>query len=168
MTSRIQQRTSVRYGKILLMLAVAFYGAMGIFNFIGWERGMEMVTAITSMSQLPENRVMPWATENTVIAFLGLLFIGGSKLAGGILCAIGAWKMWSARNASAEEFNESKTHAVLGCVVLLILFFGGFMYLAANFWGGYQTQLGVASAGWAFQLGTSVALVLVFLNQPDR
>jgi predicted small integral membrane protein len=141
---------------------------MGVFNFIGWERGMEMVTTITSMSQVPENRVMPWATDNTVVAFLGLLFIGGSKLTGGILCAVGAWKMWSVRNAPAEAFNESKTYAVLGCVVLLVLFFGGFMYLAAAFYGGFQTEIGRASAGWAFQLGCSVAFILLFLNQPDR
>jgi predicted small integral membrane protein len=51
--------------------------------------------------------------------------------------------------------------------VLLVLFFGGFMYLAANFFGGFQTEVGRASASWAFQLGTSVGLMLLFLNQPD-
>jgi len=157
----------VRYAKIVLVLAVTFYGAMGIFNFIGWERGLERVTTITSMSHVAAPRVMPWATDNSVIAFLGLLFIGGSKLTGGILCAVGAWKMWSARNAPAEAFNKSKTYAILGCVVLLVLFFGGFMYLAANFFGGYQTEFGRGSASWAFQLGCSVALILLFLNQPD-
>jgi predicted small integral membrane protein len=75
--------------------------------------------------------------------------------------------MWKARNASADLFNESKKLAVLGCAVLLVLFFGGFMYLAANFFGGFQTEVGRASASWAFQLGTSVGLMLLFLNQPD-
>jgi predicted small integral membrane protein len=158
----------IRVAKIVLVLAVAFYGAMGIFNFIGFEGGMELVTMITSMSQLPENRVMPWATDSSVVAFLGALFIGGSKLAGGILCAAGGWKMWSARHGSADEFNASKTLAVLGCTVLLILFFGGFMYLAANFFGGFRFEMGRVSADWAFDLGTSVALILLFVNQPDR
>jgi len=157
----------VRYAKIVLVLAIAFYGASGIFNFIGWERGMELVTTITSMSEVPEGRIRPWATDSSVLAFLGLLFIGGSKLAGGTLCAIGAWQMWSARSAPAEAFNDSKAFAVLGCAVLLVLFFGGFMYLAANFFGGFWTEGGRAAAGWAFQLGVSVAVVLLFLNQPD-
>jgi predicted small integral membrane protein len=156
----------VRLAKIVLVLAVAFYGAMGVFNFVGWERGLEAVTTITSMSQLP--LAAPWATDSAIVAFLGLVFIGGSKLAGGSLCAVGAWKMWSARHASAAEFDESKSYAVLGCVVLLVLFFGGFMYLAANFFGGFRTEFGRASATWAFELGTSVALILLFLNQPEH
>jgi predicted small integral membrane protein len=158
----------IRVAKIVLVLTVAFYGAMGIFNFIGFERGMDMVTMITSMSQLPENRVMPWATDSSVVAVLGALFIGASKLVGGILCTVGGWNMWSARKGSADEFNASKTFAVLGCVVLLVLFFGGFMYLAANFFGGFRFEMGRASADWAFQLGTSVALILLFVHQPDR
>jgi predicted small integral membrane protein len=157
----------VRYVKIVLVLAVAFYGSMGIFNFIGWERGAAMVTTITSMSQVPDSRVMPWATDSPLVAALGVIFIGGCKVAGGILCAIGAWRMWVARGAPSEVFNGAKSLAVLGCSVLLVLFFGGFMYLAANFFGGFQTEIGRASAAWAFELGASVGLVLIFLNQPD-
>jgi len=158
----------VRYAKIVLILAVAFYGVMGVFNFIGFERGMEMVRTIISMSDVPAGRVMPWSTDSTVVAVLGVLFIGGCKVAGGILCGLGAWRMWSARAESADVFNESKGFAVLGCAVLLVLFFGGFMYLAASFFGGFQTELGQGSAGWAFQLGGSVGLILLFVNQPDR
>jgi predicted small integral membrane protein len=154
-----------RLAKIVLVLAVAFYGAMGIFNFMGWERGLEAVTTITSMSEQPAT--MPWATDSAFVAFLGLVFIGGSKIVGGGLCAVGAWKMWSARYASAAEFNASKAYAVLGCAVLLVLFFGGFMYLAANFFGGFRTEFGRASAAWAFELGASVGLILLFLNQPE-
>ena len=156
----------VRLAKIVLVLAVAFYGAMGIFNFASWERGLAAVTTITSMSQLPQPA--PWATDSAIVAFLGLIFIGGSKLIGGVLCAVGAWKMWFARRASAREFDESKAYAVLGCAVLLVLFFGGFLYLAANFFGGFRTEFGRASASWAFELGTSIALILLFLNQPEH
>lgn len=158
----------VRIAKIILVLAVAFYGAMGIFNFLGWEGGLAMVRTITSMADVPEGRTMPWATDNPVIVTLGLLFIAGSKISGGVLCALGAWKMWAARNAPAEVFNASKDFAVLGCVVLLVMFFGGFIYLGAQFFGGFRTDLGLASAGWASQLGASVAFILLFLNQPDR
>lgn len=158
----------VRYAKIVLVLAVAFYGLMGIFNFLGWQGGLEMVRTVTSMAQVPEERIMPWATDNVVVVTLGLLFIAGSKISGGVLCAVGAWKMWSARGASADVFNGSKDFAVLGCAVLLVLFFGGFIYLGAQFFLGWQTELGQGSAGWASQLGASVAFILLFLNQPDR
>lgn len=158
----------VRVAKIVLVFAVAFYGALGIFNFIGWERTMDVVTMITSMSLVPEGRMMPWATDSSVVAFLGLLFIGGGKLVGGTLCAVGGWHMWTTRHGSSDEFNASKTWAVLGCAALLVMFFGGFMYLAANFFGGFRTEMGRNSADWAFELGTSVALILLFVNQPDR
>jgi predicted small integral membrane protein len=158
----------VRIAKIVLVLAVAFYGAMGIFNLLGWEAGLASVRTITSMADVPEGRTMPWATDNPVIVTLGLLFIAGSKISGGVLCALGAWKMWVARNAPAEVFNASKDLAVLGCVVLLVMFFGGFIYLAAQFFGGFRTEMGRGSAGWASQLGASVAFILLFLNQPDR
>lgn len=111
---------------------------------------------------------MPWASDNSLLVMLGFLFIAGGKLAGGVLCLVGAWQMWLARRASGEVFDGAKRFAVVGCAVLLVLFFGGFMYLANQFFMGWRTELGEASATGAFQLGTSVALILLFLNQPDR
>lgn len=159
---------AVRIAKIVLVLAAAFLGLTGIFNLLNYEMTMASVLAVTSMSGLPDGQTMPWASDNTVLVVLGFLFIAGGKLGGGILCLMGAWRMWTARGASAESFNAAKSFALVGCAVLLVLFFGGFMYLANQFFMAWRAEFGAASAMGAFQLGGSVALILLFVNQPDR
>lgn len=159
---------SVRIAKVFLVLAVAFLGLTGIFNVMSPDTTLAMVATVTSMSGLPAGQAMPWASDNSMLVMLGFLFIAGGKLAGGVLCLVAGWQMWTARRASAEAFDAAKRFAVIGCSVLLVLFFGGFMYLANQFFMGWRTEIGEASATGAFQLGASVALILLFVSQPDR
>lgn len=158
---------AIRYCKIVLVAMVGFWGLTGVFNLIGWESGLKMVETITSMAEVPGGGELPWATDSAWIVIPGFLFIAGSKLAGGVLCILGGLKMWQARSGPAGEFDRAKSLAVAGCTLMLVLLFGGFMYLSGQFFMGWQTQLGQSATTGAFQLGGSVGLVLLFLNQPD-
>jgi predicted small integral membrane protein len=159
--------TKMRISKIVLVATLALFGALGLLNFMGWEQGTAQVAAITSMAGIPEAQRAPWATDNAVIVALGYLFIALGKLSGGACCAVGAVRMWQARSASAQEFQAAKAWASIGVAVFLFLFFGGFMYLANQFFMGWRTELGDASAEGAFALGASVALIGLFVNQAE-
>ncbi len=157
----------IRASKILLVSAVAFFGFLGIFNFLGWDAGYRSVEGIVSMADVPESARTFAATSNPVIITLGVLFIGLSKIVGGALCALGAVSMWHARHAPTAEFQAAKTYALVGCAVLIFLFVFGFMYLAGQFFMGWRTDFGAASSAAAFRFAGSVAIVLIFVNQPD-
>jgi predicted small integral membrane protein len=75
--------------------------------------------------------------------------------------------MWRARHASSEVFNQAKRFVVVGCGILMVLFIGGFLYLADQFFMGYRTDLAHDISSGAFYLAGSVALVLIVVNQPD-
>ena len=157
----------LRISKIVLVVTLALFGTLGVLNLTSWEQGTGMVEAITSMSGIAEAERPPWATDNRLIVVLGYLFIALGKLAGGACCAVGAVRMWSARRGTGDEFQASKRWALTGVAVFLFLFFGGFMYLAGQFFMGWRTELGTASAEGAFTLGASVALIGLFVSQHD-
>lgn len=158
----------IRLVKILLILSVAFLGLQGVFNIMGWESGQNMVRIITSMSAMDEEFRTSWASGNPLLVNLGVLTITAGKLIGGALCTIGAWQMWQARTAPAETFQDAKKWAIVGCAVQMLLFFGVFMYLGGQFFSGWRTEIGQGSIQGAFQLGGSIALVVLFVDRTDR
>ena len=157
----------IRYGKILLVLSMAFFGMLGVFNLLNWEGTATQVAYITSGAGIDPPLRPSWAVESGLLVVLGTLFIGLGKISGGICCALGAWQMWSSRRAPAVEFQRAKRWVLMGCICFLVLFFGGFIYLAGQFFGGWRTELGSASASGAFSLGASVVLLTLFVNQPE-
>ncbi len=156
----------LRYCKIVLILAVAFLGLQGVLNLVAWETGYALVEATTSMADVPGDKP-PWASGHPLLVSSGLLFIIAGKLLGGSLCLLGSVRMWQARSASAESFQAAKYWAQVGGGVLLVLLFGGFLFLAGQFYMGWQTELGQGASSGAFQLGGAVALILLFVNQRD-
>jgi len=158
----------IRYGKILLVLSMAFFGMLGIFNLLNWEGTATQVAYITSGAGIDPSIRPPWAVESELVVVLGTLFIALGKISGGVCCAFGAWQMWLTRSTSAIEFQRAKRWVLMGCTCFLVLFFGGFIYLANQFFGGWRTELGSASASGAFSLGASVVLLTLFVNQPEQ
>ncbi len=157
----------VRKAKILLILAVAFSGLMGIFNFVGWSGSYDAVKAVTSMEGVPGADKAFQATENPIIVTLGVLFIALSKLTSAGFCLVGANQMWKARDASSELFQQAKSNAVVGCSILLFMLVGGFLFLSSQFYRSWMTEVGSLSSQLAFQLAGGVGLILIFVNQRD-
>ena len=157
----------MRIAKIVLVVMLAFLGMSGLLNLANWDGGRSMVEAITSMSGIPEPERPSWATANRMITILGIAFIAFGKISAGVCCAVGATRMWRARDASADAFQSAKTWALIGAAIFLTLFFGGFMYVAGIYFMGWRTELGTMSADWAFTLGASVALTTLLVLQRD-
>lgn len=147
---------------------MAFFGLLGIFNLLNWEGTSSQVAYIVSGAGIDAATRPPWAIESGFVVLLGTLFISFGKISGGICCSLGAWQMWRMRRASAEEFQNAKRWVMMGCICFLLLFFSGFIYLAGQFFGGWRTELGSASASGAFQLGASVVLLTLFINLRDE
>lgn len=155
----------VRNAKIALVISVAlqgFIGAMG--NLLDWAQAKGAVSLVTSMSDF-EGGSSDWrATTSPAVAWLGVLYIMLSMVAVGILCGMGAYRMWQMRSVSANEFTSAKAHALVGCAVGIIMLYGGFMIIAES-WFELWRSLGPIRMGLldAFRYAAMMALIAIFV-----
>ncbi|GAA3102635.1 hypothetical protein GCM10010520_54720 [Rhizobium viscosum] len=93
------------------------------------------------------------------------LIIVGEMLTG-ILCVFGAGRLIAASNRPQELFSKAKRTATLGLTVGIVVWFFGFMTVAAEWFLMWQSQQwnGVQAA---FRFIVCIALVLIYLNQHD-
>ena len=125
---------TLRAVKALLVGAVALWGLLGVAqNLLDWTGTLGAVSAATSMSTF-EGGADSWqATSNPVVAWLGALFIAGSKAATGVLCALAAMQMWRSRRGAETTFATARRMALVGCGIALFMLFAGFT-VTAEIW----------------------------------
>lgn len=158
----------IRYLKIIL---VAFVGLNGLLyfadNIANWEAARSAVGAVIAMGERPWYPValIP-ALTGTTAATIGLIIILTGEFLVGALSLIGAARMLSAAGKPADAFNASKTFALAGCAMALVVWFGGFTVIGGALFQMWQHQLGQASLGDAskFILGSGVILLWVAMK----
>lgn len=155
--------------KILLALAVALWGILGgLGNLATYEQGMSMVEAVVSMKTIAAEALPDGPVEPApMLVTLGFAFIWLLKLLGGLLCLIGAVRMWSNRKASAELFADAKRWAIAGCGVLFFMLFFGFSLVAVGPFKLYLSPM-ISTVELAALFAGQIGLVMIFLNQQDH
>ncbi len=159
----------LRIMKILLVLSVAAWGLVGAFgNLADWSGTKAAVSAVTSMSTF-EGGADSWrATTNPVVVFAGALFILLGKAMAGILCLVGAWRMWTARASGAADFAKAKTLALTGCAVAIFLLFAGFSVIAEVWFELWQSKdMHDPVLASAFRYAGMIALIAIFVGLRD-
>ena len=160
----------LRTAKIFLVATVALWGLLGAFqNIIDWGETIASVGAATSMATFKDGATSWQATSNPVVIWIGALFIVLSKLAVGVLCAIGAVRMWQARGYDASAFAASKEVALTGCAVAVIMLFGGFIVIAESWFELWRSDvMRDPVLGSAFRYSGMIALIALFVATKDE
>ncbi len=156
---------TLRTTKILLIATVALWGFVGAFlNVIDWSGTIASVAAATSMSAF-EGGATSWrATSNTVVVWIGALFIMLSKVAAAALCTGGAVKMWRARRGDAATFAAAKPLALAGCAIAVIMLFGGFIVIAESWFELWRSDVMRGPVlDSAFRYGGMITLIALFV-----
>jgi len=83
------------------------------------------------------------AVTAPVLTWTILIIIIALEMAAGLLAAKGAYDMFRARNASADDFNAAKTYAIAGCGVAIVVWFGLFSAIAGPYFQMWQTEAGL-------------------------
>jgi len=160
----------LRIIKILLILAVASWGFIAALqNLIDWQGTLGAIGAATSMATF-EGGVDSWqAASNSLLIWLGAVFIVVSKLASGALCLAGSRQMWRARRAGTAEFQRSKDLALSGCAISILMLFGGFVVIAETWFELWRSDvLRGPVLDSAFHYGGMIALIALFVGSPDE
>ena len=108
------------------------------------------------------------AITSPALLWVALVLVVGLEFLAGLLAAKGTFAMWGARNASADEFNQSKKHALLGCSLGIVIWLGFFGVFGGAFFQMWQTAVGAASLEGAFQFSTSCAIVFIIVSMTDE
>ena len=156
---------NVKIGLIITVVLWGFFGALG--NILNWDETLGSVAAVTSMVTF-EGGAESWqATSNPLVLWLGALFIMLSKLSAGILCTVGAGRMWQSRNGSVADFSEAKKIALAGCGIAVIMLFGGFIVIAESWFELWRSESMGAVLSAALRYGCMIALIAIFVATAD-
>ncbi|MEO1657429.1 MAG: DUF2165 family protein [Pseudomonadota bacterium] len=160
----------VRDLKTLMTAMIAFWGLMAAFgNVMSLGAAYTQVTLVTSMADVAEagGPVLPWATSNPLVAWLGVATIVGSKLGAGIFCSIALVKMVSARRGETAAFVSAKQWAVFGTGFGALLLFGGFTVFGEFVFMMWMSPKLAGAADMAARYGMMLAVLTIFLAQPE-
>jgi predicted small integral membrane protein len=156
----------VKIGLIITVVLWGFFGALG--NVLHWDETLGSVAAVTSMVSF-EGGAESWqATSNPLVSWLGALFIMLSKLSAGVLCMVGATRMWQSRNGSVADFSAAKSIALAGCGIAVIMLFGGFIVIAESWFELWRSDTLGAVLPAALRYGSMIALIAIFVAAPDN
>ncbi len=158
----------IRTLKTLLIVTIALWGLTGAFeNLDNWQETLDSVEAVTSMATF-EGGALSWqATSNIILVWLGALFIMLSKLAAGVMCSVGAYRMWKARSADSADFSDAKKMALAGSAIAVIMLFGGFIVVAESFFELWRSETASSALPIAFRYASLIALIAIFVSLHD-
>ncbi|MEE9190294.1 MAG: DUF2165 domain-containing protein [Candidatus Neomarinimicrobiota bacterium] len=159
----------IRYLKIILVVFVGLTGLLFVAgNIANWNAGRELVRYVLSMEghEIYSTHIVPSVTNSALVTIAYLLILAGESLVG-VLSLKGAWDLWSARKGSADDFNASKTYAILGTGMAMVVWFGIFIVIGGVLFQMWQTQIGTGSFRDSFILAAIGGLVLLFVSSPD-
>lgn len=161
---------AIRNLKIALVVFAGLQGWLYVAgNLANWDAGLGAISYVLSMqgNEIYANRIFPAITGTAGATGAFLIILTGEFLVGA-LCFKGAWELWAARKADATIFNQSKSFAILGAGMGVVVWFGGFIVIGGALFQMWQSEIGSGSFRDAFVFAASSALVLLIVRAPDE
>lgn len=150
---------------IIALLCLA-YATQNVVNIDMAYASFAYVMSNVDHGAYPQS-FMPAITSPAILWVALILVVTGEFLAG-IFAAIGAWSMFSARGATADEFQQAKKFALTGCALGIIVWLGFFGTFGGAFFQMWQTDIGKGSMDGAFQFFVSCAVVFIIVSMRDE
>lgn len=161
---------AIRYLKIIFVVFIAllclFYAGQNVANLGACYETFAYVLGAADHQVYPDSFFPAIHTPALIWLTLGLVVT--FEFAAGLIAAKGAWDLWVARNLSAAEFNASKTLALVGCALGVVVWFGLFAVFGGALFQMWQTDIGGASMDDAFQFFAACALIFLIVNGRDE
>jgi predicted small integral membrane protein len=159
---------TLRAAKVLLVLAVALFYTLVVFNNItDYGSNYEFVRHVLMMdSTFPGNRGM-WRVINTPWIHTGFyLSIIAWEFVTMILCWWGGVRLARVFRASGNEFQRAKTVAIAGLTVGLLQWLGAFLSIGGEWFLMWQSKTWNGQDA-AFRNFVVVGIVLLLLALPE-
>lgn len=159
----------MRLIKILLAAFVAifciFYAVQNIVNLQAAHGFVAYVASMADHNAYPAH--FGPAITSPVLTWIMLWIIIALEMGAGLLAAKGAYDLFMARSATADDFNAAKVYALAGCGVAIIVWFGLFSAIAGTYFQMWQTEAGLNALRDASMFSVQMAVVLLVLALKD-
>jgi len=159
----------VRLSKVLLVLLIGLFALLvGLDNIIDYGANFSFVQHVLSMdTTFPDNPLKWRAITSPTLHRAAYVLIIVFELLTGVLCIVGAARLWMVRKAPAAHFNTSKHVAMSGLVCGFSLWFFGFMVVGGEWFSMWQSETWNGQQA-AFRFIACLGIVLIFLGQRDE
>ena len=160
---------ALRAAKVALVAAVAFFASLVAFgNVTDYNTNFVFVEHVLSMDTIyPFSTIKYRAITEPTLQHAAYVVIIATEATTAVLCWIGVIALIRHIRSDAGEFNRAKTFAILGLTVGFLLWHVGFMSIAGEWFGMWQSQQWNDVPG-AFRLVMTVSAVLIFVAMPDQ
>jgi len=155
----------IRILKSLLVLSVGanalFCALQNIANIDEAKGALAYVISGTDQQVYPHT--LFFRSDAPGLHWAGLIIILIGEFAVAFFGFKGAWDLFAARNASAKQFQNAKSAGLYAGALALLVWFGLFIAVGANFFQMWQTPMGSNSQEHAFQFATASSLTILFV-----
>jgi predicted small integral membrane protein len=159
----------MRLIKVLLAAFVALFCVFyAVQNIVNLQAAHGFVAYIASMADHPAYPAhFGPAITAPALTWTMLWIIIALEMGAGLLAAKGAYDLFMARKASADDFNAAKSFAIAGCGVAVLVWFGLFSAIAGTYFQMWQNEAGLNALRDASTFSIQIGVVLLILAQKD-
>ena len=155
-------------------LKISFVAALGlmallyvIHNIMNIDEAYGAVGYVLSLehNEVFDNNLLPAISAGAIPFAAWIIF--AFEIACGVICLLGAWKLWQARSGDAAHFEAAKGTAKLGAGLSVIIWFGFFGAIGGAGYQMWQSEIGAGSLADSFKFSVWGLLVLIYLGQKE-
>ena len=153
-----------RYAKIVMSLSLGLFCLLVAFGNLT-DYTTNYLHVMSMDTTFPGSELRNRAVTNPVLWQLAYgAIILGEAVTGALF--VGAYRLWSAREASGPAFNRAKSATIAASLLAFLVWYFGFMVAAGEWFAMWQSQTWNEQEG-AFRFYMTVLAVLIFVVQPD-
>ena len=153
-----------RYAKIVMSLSLGLFCLLVAFGNLT-DYTTNYLHVMSMDTTFPGSELRNRAVTNPVLWQLAYgAIILGEAVTGALF--VGAYRLWSAREASGPAFNRAKSATIAASLLAFLVWYFGFMVAAGEWFAMWQSQTWNGQEG-AFRFYMTVLAVLIFVVQPD-
>jgi predicted small integral membrane protein len=160
---------ALRAAKAAAVAAIALFASLVTFgNLTDYDTNFVFVEHVMSMDTiLPFSTIKYRAITSPALHHAAYALIIAAEAVTAVLCWIGAAMLVRRLRADAKTFNRAKAFAVAGLTLGFLLWQVGFITIAGEWFGMWQSHQwdGVPSA---FRFLVTAVAVLIFVALPDQ
>jgi len=158
----------VRLSKAVLTLSLGiFLLIVGIDNILDYGINLTFVQHVMSMDTTFPESTLRWRAVTADWAHqVAYGLIVASELMIGIVCVIGAWRLYVARTAPGPSFRQAKSLAMTGAAAGFAFFFLAFIVVGGEWFQMWQSSTWNAQEG-AFRFAVLFGIVLIYVGLED-
>jgi predicted small integral membrane protein len=159
---------AIRLAKIACVAVLALFMALVAFgNVTDYSTNFAFVTHVLDMDEVQDGAAIRWrAATSPALHQLAYLAIITTEIAIAALTAFGVLAMLRALKDGAAGFQRAKSPAIIGLALGFLLFEGGFIAIAGEWFGMWRTAGGGAEET-AFRIAVTMLAVLIFISPKD-